>query len=47
MVDLLKEGNAEHIKVGGGGGVIVRDEIRDLHKYGVTRIYLLKTEETD
>ncbi len=40
MVDLLKENNAEHIKVfGGGGGVIVPDEIRKLHAYGVTRIY--------
>jgi methylmalonyl-CoA mutase len=40
MVDLLKEHNAEHIKVfGGGGGVIVSEEIQKLHKYGVTRIY--------
>ena len=40
MVDLLKENNASHIKVfGGGGGVIVPDEIRALHDYGVTRIY--------
>ena len=40
MVDLLKENNASHIKVfGGGGGVIVPDEIRKLHAYGVTRIY--------
>ena len=40
MVDLLKENNAEHIKVfGGGGGVIVPEEIRKLHAYGVTRIY--------
>ena len=40
MVDLLKENNASHIKVfGGGGGVIVPDEIRKLHDYGVTRIY--------
>ena len=40
MVDLFKENNASHIKVfGGGGGVIVPDEIRKLHAYGVTRIY--------
>ena len=40
MVDLLKENNASHIKVfGGGGGVIVPEEIRKLHAYGVTRIY--------
>ena len=40
MVDLLKERNASHIKVfGGGGGVIIPEEIADLHKYGVTRIY--------
>ena len=40
MIDLLKEHNAEHIKVfGGGGGVIVAEEIRNLHEYGVTRIY--------
>jgi len=40
MIDLLKERGGSHIKVfGGGGGVIVPDEIRDLHAYGVTRIY--------
>ncbi len=40
MVDLLKERGAPHIKVfGGGGGVIVDDEIRELHEYGVTRIF--------
>ena len=40
MIDLLKERGGAHIKVfGGGGGVIVPDEIRDLHAYGVTRIY--------
>ena len=40
MVDLLKEADAEHIHVfGGGGGVIVGDEIKELHEYGVTRIF--------
>ena len=40
MVDLLRERNAAHIKVfGGGGGVIVPDEIRELEAYGVTKIY--------
>ncbi len=39
-VDMLKQAGAEHIKVfGGGGGVIVPSEIRDLEDYGVTRIY--------
>ncbi|CUI06577.1 fused isobutyryl-CoA mutase/GTPase IcmF [Massilia antarctica] len=40
MIDLLKERGGAHIKVfGGGGGVIVPDEIADLHAYGVTRIF--------
>ncbi|WP_136807766.1 fused isobutyryl-CoA mutase/GTPase IcmF [Desulfosediminicola flagellatus] len=40
MIDLLKENDASHIKVfGGGGGVIVADEIRELEEYGVTKIY--------
>jgi methylmalonyl-CoA mutase len=40
MVDLLKEGGAEHIKVfGGGGGVIVPEEIKELEAYGVSKIY--------
>jgi methylmalonyl-CoA mutase len=40
MVDLLRERGGEHIQVfGGGGGVIVPAEIRELHAYGVTRIY--------
>ncbi len=40
MIDLLKENDAQHIKVfGGGGGVIVPDEIRELEAYGVTKIY--------
>ncbi len=40
MVDLLKERGGAHIQVfGGGGGVIVPPEIRELQAYGVTRIY--------
>lgn len=40
MVDLLKEMDAPHIKIfGGGGGVIVPEEIKELEKYGVTKIY--------
>jgi methylmalonyl-CoA mutase len=40
MIDLLNEKGAPHIKVfGGGGGVIVPDEIAELHAYGVTKIY--------
>jgi methylmalonyl-CoA mutase len=40
MVDLLKSRGGEHIQVfGGGGGVIVPPEIRELQAYGVTRIY--------
>jgi isobutyryl-CoA mutase len=40
MVDLLKQRGGAHIQVfGGGGGVIVPPEIRDLHAYGVSRIY--------
>jgi len=40
MIDLLRERGGAHIKVfGGGGGVIVADEISELHEYGVTRIF--------
>jgi len=40
MLDLLRERGGENIKVfGGGGGVIVPAEIKDLEAYGVTRIY--------
>ena len=39
-IDLLRDRGAGHIKVfGGGGGVIVKEEISDLHEYGVERIY--------
>lgn len=40
MHDLLKEKGCGHIKIfGGGGGVILPDEIAELHNYGITRIY--------
>lgn len=40
MIDLLKEKGASHIKVfGGGGGVIVPEEIEQLHAYGVSHIF--------
>ncbi|PXY30634.1 fused isobutyryl-CoA mutase/GTPase IcmF [Prauserella flavalba] len=40
LVDLLRERGAGHVKVfGGGGGVIVREEIDLLHSRGVARIF--------
>ncbi|MFT6947755.1 MAG: methylmalonyl-CoA mutase [Vicingaceae bacterium] len=40
MRDLLVENGAGHIKIfGGGGGVILPDEIKALQEYGITRIY--------
>jgi len=40
MYDLLQEKGAGHIKiVGGGGGVILPTEIKELMDYGITRIY--------
>lgn len=40
MIDLLNERGADHIQVfGGGGGVIVGNEIKELHDYGVKRIF--------
>jgi len=40
MVDLLKQRGASDVKVfGGGGGVIVPDEIRQLEAYGVAKIF--------
>ena len=39
-IDLLRERGGENIRVyGGGGGVIVPDEIKELHEYGVARIF--------
>jgi len=40
MIDLLRQRGGEGVHVfGGGGGVIVPSEIRELHDYGVNRIY--------
>jgi methylmalonyl-CoA mutase len=40
MVDLLRQRGGAHIQVfGGGGGVIVPEEIAELQAYGVARIY--------
>ena len=40
MYDLLQERGAGHIKIfGGGGGVILPEEIKDLMDYGIARIY--------
>jgi len=40
MYDLLKEKGCGHIKLfGGGGGVILPQEIKDLMDYGIARIY--------
>ena len=40
MKDLLDENGSGHIKIfGGGGGTILPQEIQELHKYGITRLY--------
>ena len=40
IIDLLKERGADHIRVfGGGGGVIIPDEIREMEEYGVECVY--------
>ncbi|TMW72139.1 fused isobutyryl-CoA mutase/GTPase IcmF [Alteribacter natronophilus] len=40
LYDSLKERGASHVKIfGGGGGVIIPAEIKELHDYGITRIY--------
>jgi len=40
MKDMLKEKGCRHIKIfGGGGGVILPDEMDELHAYGIDRIY--------
>jgi isobutyryl-CoA mutase len=40
MLDMLRERGCGHIKIfGGGGGVILPEEMEELHRYGITRIY--------
>ncbi len=40
MYDMLKEKGMGDIKIfGGGGGVILPEEIEELHKYGISRIF--------
>ena len=40
MVDMLRDRGAGDVQVfGGGGGVIIPEEVRDLHAHGVSRIY--------
>ncbi|MEO6594001.1 MAG: methylmalonyl-CoA mutase family protein [Planctomycetota bacterium] len=40
MFDMLRERGAGHVKIfGGGGGVILPEEIEALHEYGIGRIY--------
>ena len=40
MYDLLQERGATHIKIfGGGGGVILPQEIEELEQYGISKIY--------
>jgi methylmalonyl-CoA mutase len=40
MKDLLDQNGCGHIKIfGGGGGTILPEEMRQLHQYGISRIY--------
>lgn len=40
IIDLLKQYGADHIRLfGGGGGVIIPAEIKELEEYGVCKIY--------
>ncbi len=40
MIDCLRERGGAHVRVfGGGGGVIVASEVKELQDYGVARIY--------
>jgi methylmalonyl-CoA mutase len=40
MYDLLQEADSGHIRIfGGGGGVILPEEVQELHQYGITRIF--------
>ena len=46
MKDLLVERGAPHIQIfGGGGGVIIPKEIKELHEYGIAGFSHLKTVE--
>lgn len=41
LIDLLRENDASHVQIfGGGGGVILPSEKKDLESYGVKKIYL-------
>jgi len=47
MIDLLKQRGGESIKVfGGGGGVIVPAEMKELHDYGVAHLYSVQDGQT-
>ena len=40
MKDLLDQNGCGHIKIfGGGGGTILPEEIKELHEYGISKIY--------
>ena len=40
MYDLLQQKGAGHIKIfGGGGGVIVPAELKELHEYGIAKLF--------
>ena len=40
MKDLLRQAGADHVKIfGGGGGVIIHEEKRELESYGITQIF--------
>ncbi|WP_096185903.1 fused isobutyryl-CoA mutase/GTPase IcmF [Evansella halocellulosilytica] len=40
LYDLLQEKGADHIQIfGGGGGVIIPAEIKELHEYGIRQIF--------
>ena len=39
MIDLIRKAGANIKVFGGGGGTILPEEIEELHKYGVTRLY--------
>ena len=40
LLDRLREAGAPHVRIyGGGGGVISHEEVEELHRYGITRIF--------